>query len=97
MLSQYFKFHTSENKSTICFLKEILSNASFELKQLLQKTIPLLYKSAVPGCSKDSCSKEEKWHLHIQSRNIQSLRKHVLEDCHCFFPNLPTSTSILNI
>lgn len=60
ILSQYYKFHSSKDKITLGFVKEILCNASFELRQLLQKTMPLPYESTAVECSKDSRSKGKK-------------------------------------
>lgn len=61
IFSQYYKFHSSKNKITLGFVKEtLLFNASFELKELFQKTMPLPYESTVAGRSKDSRSKEIK-------------------------------------
>lgn len=60
ILSQYYKFHSSKDKITLGFVKEILCNISLELRQLLQKTMPLPYESTAVECSKDSRSKGKK-------------------------------------
>lgn len=76
-------------------LYSAVSNTSSALGQLPQQTTPLPYPSTAPHAARAAPAatpnkkrerRKKKRHLYAQSSNVQSLRKHLLEDCHRSFP-----------